>query len=209
MKLRKETVELGQPKQKGGDEEAGRTPTPADDSRQVGVAAGSSEERRSAEQRVKGKEQAMRWQWMVVLLVAGLLVAGCDTGKKAVPKPPAPVTRATAAAALAAADSAIADLEKALEAKDLEAARAAAWKVGDEVGAVGSFITKKDETARDAQKEGEGPPPLLMEKFVGALNGTAELQQALSPVETDVPKAKAALAEIKKAVDAVRGDLAD
>ena len=150
----------------------------------------------------------MRWQWLVVCLAAAVVLAGCERTTIEPPKPPPPKAFPTAKAALAAVDKSVAALDAALDAGGdaegmLDAARAAML----DIDALGGFIHAVDEKALAQYQEGQPVPPMLMSKFGGASVRMGEAMDALVPPDTNVAKAKLAVADVKKCVDAVRGSI--
>lgn len=149
----------------------------------------------------------MKWHWLVVLLMVGVVLMGCEQ-KKALPPVKTVKVEATPEEALQAVDKAIADLEKALQGSDLEAVRGAAQVLNEKLGSLASHVSQMDtEKQQEAHKAGKPIPPALMDKLAPAISASDEMMTALIPPKNDVAKAKQVLPTIKSAVDAVRSAL--
>ena len=140
----------------------------------------------------------MRWQWLVVCLVAGIVLVGCDQR----PEPPPPEVDTdypTAKAALAAVDKSMAEVDKAFESGDVDAIRKALGAADKDLGGLGVFIAEMDLAAEEAG----GPAGLLLGKYIGT-DRMADAIVGLIPPSNDVAGARMAVADVKKAVEAVR-----
>jgi len=146
----------------------------------------------------------MKWQWLIVCLVVGLVLVGCGA-KREVPAQTKQVIAPTPEAALTKVDSAIAKLEEALGGQDVDAVRRAIMTLTKELGGLASHISTADlEAAQAAQEAGQRPPEALMDKLGPAIDAADRALSAVIPPKNDVAAAAQALIEIKKGVDAVR-----
>jgi len=149
----------------------------------------------------------MRWQWLLVLVVAGLLV-GCGE-ERDVPAQPTDAEEApTPAAGLAKATEAYAAAEQAYQGGDLEEIRKTTMALSRALGSLTGAVTQKDtEAGEEARKAGKQAPPLLMDLLGPGMKACDDALAAILPPNDDVAAAKQALPSIKAALDALQGKL--
>lgn len=140
----------------------------------------------------------MRWQWLVVCLVAGIVLVGCEQKEK-LPTPELETEFLTAKAALAAVDKSMAEVDKAFESGDVDAIRKALGDADKDLGGLGMCIAEMDLAAEEAGQ----PAGLLLSKYAPT-DRMADAIVGLIPPSNDVAGARMAVADVKKAVEAVR-----
>jgi len=147
----------------------------------------------------------MKWQWIVVCLVVGVVLLGCET-KKATPPVGKQVIAPTAKGELVKVDSAIAKLEQALGTSNLEGVRSAVKDLNGSLSGLASHISKMDmEAEQAAHQAGAETPVALMSKLVPAIEAAGQAMEAVIPPGNDIARVQELLGRIKSGVDAVRG----
>jgi hypothetical protein len=146
----------------------------------------------------------MRLQWLVALLVVGAFLVGCTqerTPVKQVQQPVAP----TAQKGADLVDKALADMEKALGGTDKDALMQAANNVDLALGALTAQLSQKEvEAASEAHKVGKEAPASVLNQLGPARTASDNIMTAVTATPPDTNKAKAAILQIRSAVDGVR-----
>ncbi len=150
----------------------------------------------------------MKWQLLLVCLVLGALLVGCDSAAKEQPiELTAEDLPETPKAAMQAADDALAALEKAVAGSDIEAVRKAVVGMNTALGGLISHLAGMDLQAQaDARESGATQmPPSLADPLGPAMQAIADAHSAvLPPPKNDIATVKEAVAVVKSALDAVR-----